>query len=416
MRHKWLIASALGLAELAVLGGMVLAAQGGLSWQNVFGFAWPLVVGGRFSAQADQDQSFAVGPAATLDLQSQSGAVTITGGAGHSIVVHAHKTGWGADQPAADASLAALKITLTQTGNAVTVKVEQPDGGLLVNRTRANAVDFTVEVPSDSAVSARTSFGDVQISGALGGVNAATSAGQTSAHDVGGPIQLHSDFGSVSLQNATAGAVSAGSSNGSVTLNQVTASGAVDLRSEFGAIQYQGGHAASLVAHTSNGKVTLTGLTIDGLANAHSDFGSLTLTQVTAAGYEVTSSNGSVSIDGAAGSVRVHSDFGRVSVVHGSGVTLDLHSSNGSVTFSGSLGAGPQTLSSDFGDVLLSLPANTAANLDLETGFGHIRSTLPVTVSGDLGSTHWAGSLNGGGPRLTVKTGNGNITLDAFSS
>ena len=416
MRNKWLIAGLLGLAELGVLGGMVLAARGGLTWQNVLGFAWPVVGGGRFSATADQDQSFAVGQAASLDVENAFGAITVTGGTGHEIVVHAHKTGWGADQAAADAALAALKITLTQAGNAVTVKVEQPSGLIVLNQSHNNGVDFTVEVPSDAAVKAHTSFGDVQVAGASGGVDASTSAGRAGARAVGGPVVLRSDFGAVSLENATVSTVNARSSSGSVTLTQVTASGAVELHSDFGPLDYQGGRAASLMARTSNGKVTLAGLTIDGAADARSDFGSLSVSQVMAGSYAINSSNGNVSIDGAAGSVQASSDFGRVSVVHAAGVTLDLHSSNGSVTFSGSLGAGPHSLSSDFGNVVLTLPANTAADVDLSTGFGSIHSTLPVTASGDLSREHWTGALNGGGPRLTVKTSNGNITLDALSS
>jgi DUF4097 and DUF4098 domain-containing protein YvlB len=416
MRNKWLIAGLLGAAELAVVGAMVLAARGGLTWQNVLGFAWPIAGGGGFSATADQDQSFAVGQAASLDVESTFGAITVTGGTGHEIAVHAHKTGWGADQAAADAALAALKITLTQSGNAVTVKVEQPSGLIVLNQSHNNGVDFTVAVPSDAAVKAHTSFGDVQVAGASGGVDARTSAGRAGARLVSGPVVLHSDFGPVSLENATVSTVNARSSSGSVTLSQVAASGAVELHSDFGPIEYQGGRAASLTARTSNGRVTLTGLAVDGAADARSDFGSLTVSQVTAGSYAVNSSNGSISIDGAAGTVQASSDFGQVSVVHAAGVTLDLHSSNGTVTFSGSLGAGPHSLTSDFGNVTLSLPANTAADVDLSTGFGSIHSTLPVTASGDLSREHLAGALNGGGPRLTVKTSNGNITLDTLSS
>ena len=416
MRSKWLIAGILGLAELGLVGGMVLAAQGGLTWANVFGFAWPVVGASQFKATADQDQTFAVGPAASLDVQSSLGAITVTGGDGHAIVVHAHKTGWGLDQTEADAALAALKISLTQTGNAVVVKVEPPVGLILPIKGRNNGVDFTIEVPSDAAVKAHTSFGDVQVTGASGGTDASTVNGHAGASQVSGPVRLLSAFGAVTLDDATPSTVIASSSNGAVTLNQVTASGTVELHSDFGPLVYQTGQAASLLARTSNGKVTLSNLTIAGLANARSDFGSLTLTQVTAGSYAANSSNGNVSIDGAAGSVQASSDFGRVSVVHGARVTLDLHSSNGAVAYSGTLGAGPHSLTSDFGSITLSVPASTAADLDLTTSFGNIHSALPVTTDGDLNRGHWTGVLNGGGSHVTAKTSNGNITLDALSS
>ena len=418
MRYKWLIAGLLGLAELGVLGGIVLAARSGLTWQNVFGFAWPVFAngGGQFTATADQDQSFSVGAASALNVQDLFGGITVTVGSGPAIVVHAHKTGWGADQAAAEASPAALNLTMTQSGNAVTIQVVPPSGFVLGNRGDNNGVDFTIEVPADADVKTHTSFGSVHVTGATGGVDASSSSGQVDAHSVSGAVVLHSDFGAVTLDNATVSTVNATSSSGSVTLKQVTASGDVSLHSDFGALDYESGQAASLTARTNNGRVTLSSLTFAGTASAHSDFGSLTLTQVAAGSYVIDSSNGNISIDGATGSVQASSDFGRVSVVHGAGVTLDLHSSNGAVSFSGSLGAGPHRLTSDFGDVSLSLPADTAASLDLSTSFGNIHSALPVTASGDLGREHWSGALNGGGPRLTVKTSNGNITLDALSS
>jgi len=416
MRHKWLVAGILGLAELAVVGGMVLAAQGGLTWANVFGFTWPVVGGSQFTATADQDQTFAVGQAAALDVESSLGAITVTGGAGHAIVVHAHKTGWGGDQTEANAALAALKISLTQTGNAVVVQVEPSVGLVLPIKGRNNSVDFTIEVPADAVVKAHTGFGEVQVTGAAGGTDASTSNGRIGARQVGGAVRLASAFGAVTLEDATPSSVTASSSNGAVTLNQVTASGAVELHSDFGSLEYTGGQAASLLARTSNGKVTLSNLSIAGLANARSDFGSLTLTQVAAGSYAVNSSNGSVSIDGAAGAVQASSDFGRVTVLHGVGATLDLHSSNGPVAYSGTLGAGPHSLTSDFGSIALSLPASAGANLDLSTSFGDIHSALPVTTNGDLSRGHWTGVLNGGGPSVTAKTSNGSITLDVLNS
>ena len=416
MRHKWLIAGLLGLAELGVVGGMVLAAQGGLTWANVFGFAWPVVGANQFTATADQDQTFAVGQAASLDVESSLGAITVTGGTGHEIVVHAHKTGWGIDQAEADAALAGLKISLTQTGNAVVVQVEPAVGLVLPIKGRNNAVDFTIQVPTDVAVKAHTSFGDVQVTGAAGGTDASTTNGRAGASQVSGAVRLLSAFGAVTLEDSTPSTVNARSSNGVVTVRQVTASGAVELHSDFGSVEYTAGQAASLLARTSNGKVTLSNLTIAGLANARSDFGSLTLTQVAAGSYAANSSNGSVSIDGAAGNVQARSDFGRVSVLHGVGATLDLHSSNGAVAYSGTLGAGPHSLTSDFGSITLTLPANASADLDLSTSFGNIHSALPVTTNGDLSGGHWTGVLNGGGPRVTVKTSNGSISLDVLNS
>src|SRR3982074_986826 len=83
MQRKWLVASLLILAELAVLGGMIVASRNGLSWGSVFG----LRIGdfARVSADSDDNQSFSVSGPATLDLSSQAGAITVTGGTGSQI-------------------------------------------------------------------------------------------------------------------------------------------------------------------------------------------------------------------------------------------------------------------------------------------------------------------------------------------
>ena len=101
-------------------------------------------------------------------------------------------------------------------------------------------------------------------------------------------------------------------------------------------------------------------------------------------------------------------------VLNAENATLDLSSNNGSVTFSGSLGAGPHMLESDFGNIKISLPAETALDVDLETDFGRITSDFSLTIQGEISDNHRVGTINGGGATLTVKTNNGNISLQLF--
>jgi DUF4097 and DUF4098 domain-containing protein YvlB len=273
-------------------------------------------------------------------------------------------------------------VLMTQSGDAITIRVEQP-AEFQLGGVNGGSVDFTIEVPTATAVRA------------------------------------HTNFGAVTLEDVTATTVEANSSSGSVDLTEVAASGAVVLRTDFGEVSYTGGRAASLAAETSSGRVTLTGLTIDGAVTAHSDFGRVTLAQVAAGGaYDASSSSGEVSIDGAAGQVKARTDFGSVNVIHAVAATVTLYSSSGAVSFSGSLGAGPHLLTTDFGDVRLTLPPDTKANVDLSTSFGRIRSALPITLGAttDVDEAHWVGVLNGGGPQVTAQTSSGSITLEKLES
>ena len=116
------------------------------------------------------------------------------------------------------------------------------------------------------------------------------------------------------------------------------------------------------------------------------------------------------------GSVSAISGYGDVSVTNAVDVTLSLISRSGLVSFTGSLGAGPHSVSSDYGNISLVLPPDTAADIELSTGYGTIHSAFPVTLSGNIEEDRWNGTLNGGGPRLFVHTDSGAITLDILDS
>jgi hypothetical protein len=85
------------------------------------------------------------------------------------------------------------------------------------------------------------------------------------------------------------------------------------------------------------------------------------------------------------------------------------------VDFEGSLGKGPHTVHSDFGEISLTIPADSALDVDLKTDFGSIRSDIPIAVilSGDLQKDHQTGTMNNGGDQLTIDTKNGNISIQA---
>jgi DUF4097 and DUF4098 domain-containing protein YvlB len=152
---------------------------------------------------------------------------------------------------------------------------------------------------------------------------------------------------------------------------------------------------------------------VQGLVTVHNDFGDLTFDTVDASAYDLKTQNGKIKVDKARGSITAQSDFGDVEVLNVEDGTIDLSSTNGAVIFSGSLAGGPHSASSDFGNISLTLPAETALNVDLQTDFGKISSDFEITVSGALDDNHWIGKFNGGGGELTVKTNNGNITINS---
>jgi DUF4097 and DUF4098 domain-containing protein YvlB len=397
MKYKWLIAGGLMLALLALCAGIVFASWVGIAGLRRTGVSWRLFSVDTISAEADEEQRAAVSGPATFTLENSAGKVTVTGGTGKEIVIAAHKTAWGATQAGAEAALTALKIIVTQNGDAVTVRVEQPQKVVVAGSSRSDTVDFTISVPTETAVSAHASFGDVTLSGTTGAADLKTDFGDVSVHDV-------------------KGGVTAKTSSGGIDVQQSGAEGArLDLQSDFGEITLEDATAGETQIHTSSGEVTLTQVAASGALTVKSDFGGLTLKQVDAASYDLRTSSGKIMVQDARGGLKAHTDFGDIEVSGAEAVTLDLSTSSGSIRFAGSLTGGPHTLKTDFGNVRLALPEKTALTLDLKTDFGQIKSAFPITTSGELKDDHWQGAINGGGASLTAHTSSGDISLEILN-
>jgi hypothetical protein len=52
--------------------------------------------------------------------------------------------------------------------------------------------------------------------------------------------------------------------------------------------------------------------------------------------------------------------------------------------------------------------------LEVRTGDGHIHLGVPVTVTGAQTDNEVRGKLNGGGPLLSIRTGDGSISVSSL--
>jgi hypothetical protein len=128
---------------------------------------------------------------------------------------------------------------------------------------------------------------------------------------------------------------------------------------------------------------------------------------------ELESGDGRVEVDGVEGSLRAHSGDGHVRA-RGRFDALDISTSDGRIeaeALRGStIGQGWDLKTGD-GGVTLTVPDNFSADVVLHTGDGHITLDFPLTVEGRYESNNVRGKLNGGGPVLSIHTGDGSIRL-----
>ena len=122
--------------------------------------------------------------------------------------------------------------------------------------------------------------------------------------------------------------------------------------------------------------------------------------------------NGSVSVRGVSGTGLLRSVNGNVELLEGAG-RFDARSTNGNVHIElNQLPPGsPISIETVNGNVVLALPANADAELDILSMNGDFRSELPVMLNGKLSSHDFRGRLGRGGDAVKVRTVNGGIRV-----
>jgi DUF4097 and DUF4098 domain-containing protein YvlB len=159
---------------------------------------------------------------------------------------------------------------------------------------------------------------------------------------------------------------------------------------------------------TSGGSIELRDTS--GITKLHTSGGDISAKNVTG-NVELRTSGGSIHADTIRGDVDAGTSGGEVRLLHVDG-KISGRSSGGSVHCS-LVGANRGiSATTSGGEIELTLPPGTMANIEATTSGGQVTSELPVTSTA-FGDSHLAGSLNGGGARILARTSGGSISLRA---
>jgi DUF4097 and DUF4098 domain-containing protein YvlB len=201
------------------------------------------------------------------------------------------------------------------------VRVDFANGALRIAGPKARAFDFskktrsvevTIELPSGSGVAADLQMGDVRGAGRLGDCRFKTSAGNVSLEHTG-PLRLNTSAGHVTVDSVA---------------------GNADITTGSGRVQV--------------GEVAGTAV--------------------------VKNSNGETVIDAVAGDLRVRAANGDIRVER-AGAGVDAKTSNGAIRL-GEVVRGAVALGTAMGDLDIGIARGTAAWLEVNTGFGHVRNLM----------------------------------------
>jgi DUF4097 and DUF4098 domain-containing protein YvlB len=279
------------------------------------------------------EKTFAVQPGGNLRTATSGGDITITTGEGAEVRVVAKQTFRADTEAEADAMAKKLTLTLEQNGNDVVAEAKIDHSGW--GRTPVS-VEFTIVLPKQFNVDARTSGGDVTVGDLRGTLQARTSGGDLKFARIDGRIEGSTSGGNVTLEEGTAEA-------------KLSTSGG-DIR--------------------------------------------------------VTRAGGPTSVSTSGGDIRLESVVELVTAnTSGGDIFARLTQPLAKDTSLGSSG----------GDVEILLPKNAAFFLDASTSGGSVDAaglTITLEHSGARKS-RLVGAVNGGGPKLKLRTSGGDIKVRA---
>jgi Putative adhesin len=150
----------------------------------------------------------------------------------------------------------------------------------------------------------------------------------------------------------------------------------------------------------------------EGKVNLHTGDGKIKLSNFKG-DMQLDTGDGDAEAEGVDGNLRAHTGDGHIRV-GGRFDALDLKTGDGrieAIVMLGSTVTNVWDLKTGDGSVILRLPQDFAADVDLHTNDGHITAEIPVTVEGNFGRNNLRGKINGGGRMMTIRTGDGSITL-----
>jgi hypothetical protein len=183
-----------------------------------------------------------------------------------------------------------------------------------------------------------------------------------------------------------------------IDLDVDTSGGSIDLAAVEGEID----------AHTSGGPIGAREL--GGTVRLDTSGGPI---RVAGVDGELTAetSGGGIDVAGVSGDARLDTSGGPIDV-RGAGGFVEAHSSGGPVRASFAPGnASGGTLTSSGGGITAAVDPAVGLEIDAATSGGRVTLELPVAVEGSLSRNAVRGLLNGGGPRLEMRSSGGSIHL-----
>jgi DUF4097 and DUF4098 domain-containing protein YvlB len=126
---------------------------------------------------------------------------------------------------------------------------------------------------------------------------------------------------------------------------------------------------------------------------------------------DVRTSGGSIDIRRAGADLKAHTSGGGIDIGDAAG-SVDASSSGGSIRARLTRQPhGDSKLSTSGGGIVVTLAPGLALDIDAHTSGGDVSTEMPVTIIGKQEESTLNAKLNGGGPRLVLRSSGGDIRV-----
>jgi beta-lactamase regulating signal transducer with metallopeptidase domain len=300
------------------------------------------------------------------------------------------------------------------------------------SRNQSTSHDFDIKLPREVKVRIRSAGGDIDISNTSGDFSGQTGGGEINIRKVNGRVDLSTGGGEVRVQDSN---IDGNVSTGGGIVHIVRVNGHFNGSSGSGPVIHEGtgvgkgfgygvGEGAATMA-TVNGDTTGIAIATGGPITMASAGGSLKL-PFAPNGARVTTGGGKITIGPSGGAVYAETGGGDIELGPARG-SVEAHTGAGSVEID-FRGNGSVDVTSGSGRVVINVPDDLNANLDLETAYtdnfrGKTRIIsdwpLNVTETSNWDTSHGTPrryvrvrqQIGRGGPLIKVNTVNGDIVL-----
>ncbi len=304
------------------------------------------------AAQGAFDRTLKVTGPTDLTVTTGSGNIDVRRGEAGTVRVHGEirvREGWHLSEADAGRKVKALESNPPIEQTGNIIRIGKVDDPEL---RRNVSISYEITVPEDTQLKSQTGSGNQAVEGIKGPARVTSGSGTLKISGIGDELRAETGSGELEIQ--------------SVRGNAVLKSGSGSIRAED--------IGGSITAETGSGNLHLS--------------------------------------QSAPGPVRVNTGSGSAQITHVRG-SLRADTGSGGISAEGEP-TGEWVLHAGSGDLTVRVPSSAGFDLNAHSGSGQISTSdeHPVTVAGTVSRHELHGKVKGGGVRMDLETGSGNIRIE----